>query len=120
MPRDNRSRIKMGKTNPPPSLMPALPMAAIAEFCRRWKVLKLEAFGSALRADFGPQSDVDFLVTFETSARWSLFDLVDAETELSGIVGRPVDLVEREPIEKTLNWIRRQGILSSVRTIYAA
>ena len=110
----------MDKTDPPPSLMLALPMAAITEFCRRWKILRLEVFGSALRADFSPQSDVDFLVTFETSARWSLFDLVDAETELSGIVGRPVDLVEREPIEKTLNWIRRQGILSSVRTIYAA
>lgn len=110
----------MDKTDPQPLLMLALPMAAITEFCRRWKILKLEVFGSALREDFSPRSDVDFLVTFEPSARWSLFDLVDAEAELSDIVGRPVDFVEREPIEKTLNWLRRRAVLSSVRTIYAA
>lgn len=110
----------MGKTDPQPSLMLGLPMTTIAEFCRRWRMLKLEVFGSALRDDFGPHSDVDFLVTFEADAQWSLFDLVDAETELASIVGRPVDLVEREPIEKSPNWLRRRAVLSSARTVYAA
>ncbi|MEE9293432.1 MAG: nucleotidyltransferase domain-containing protein [Phycisphaerae bacterium] len=97
-----------------------LPSDAIAGFCRKWKITKLEVFGSALREDFGPGSDVDFMVTFDQQARWSLFDLVDAEQEMSAIVGRPVDLVERIPIEKSSNWTRRKGILESARTIYVA
>ncbi len=110
----------MGKTDPQPSLTLGLPMTTIAEFCRRWKMLKLEVFGSALRDDFGPHSDVDFLVTFHSEARWTLFDLVHAETELSSLVGRPVDLVEREPIEQSENWLRRRAILESARTLYVA
>ena len=110
----------MDKTDPEPSLMLDLPMDAITGFCRRWMILKLEVFGSALREDFSPHSDVDFLVTFEASAPWTLFHLVDAETELSSIVGRPVDLVEREPVEKSPNWLRRRAILGSARTVYAA
>lgn len=92
----------------------------VSAFCRRWRILRLEVFGSALREDFGPASDVDFLATFDQAARWSLFDLVDAEQELSAIVGRPVDLVERGPIEVASNWIRRKAILESARTIYVA
>jgi hypothetical protein len=94
--------------------------AALVGYCRRWKIIRLEVFGSALRADFRPDSDVDFLVTFASDADWSLFDLVDAEDELSRLVGRKVDLVEREPIEKSRNWIRRNNILGSARTIYVA
>jgi predicted nucleotidyltransferase len=97
-----------------------LPYKDIVEFCQRWEIAKLELFGSILRADFGPHSDVDFLVTFAPAARWSLFDLVKAEEELSCIVGRPVDLVEREPIEQSSNWIRRKAILESARSIYVA
>ena len=97
-----------------------LPLEAIADFCRKWKIGRLEVFGSALRGDFRPDSDVDFLVTFDPQACWSLFDLVDTEEELSAIVGRPVDLVERAPIEASGNWIRRKAILRSARTIYVA
>lgn len=97
-----------------------LPMEALAEFCRRWKIIKLEVFGSVLRDDFGPDSDVDVLVTFDPDARWTLFDLVHAETELSSLVGRPVDLVERGPIEESENWLRRQAILDSAETLYVA
>jgi hypothetical protein len=93
---------------------------ALAGFCRQWKVLRLEFFGSALREDFGADSDIDFLVTFAPHADWSLFDLVDAERDLSRLVGRPVDLVEREPIEKCRNWIRRNAILGTAREIYVA
>lgn len=95
-----------------------LPLAELGEFCRRWKITKLEVFGSILRDDFGPESDIDFLVTFDPEARISLFDLVDAEEELSGIVGRSVDLVTRKAIEGSGNWMRRRLILENARTIY--
>ncbi len=95
-----------------------LPYEALEDYCRRWKINKMEVFGSILRDDFGPDSDVDFLVTFDPAARLSLFDLVDAEDELAAIVGRPVDLVEREPIEQSRNWMRRKLILGSAQTIY--
>lgn len=95
-----------------------LPYDALEDYCRRWKINKLEVFGSILRDDFGPDSDVDFLVTFDPNLRLSLFDLVDAEDELATIVGRPVDLVEREPIEQSRNWMRRKMILGSAQTIY--
>ena len=96
-----------------------LPYDLLADYCRRWKITKLEVFGSVLRDDFGSDSDVDFLVTFDPDLRLTLFDLVHAEEELSSIVGRPVDLVERGPIEESKNWIRRRTILGSARTIYA-
>ncbi|MEK7731884.1 MAG: nucleotidyltransferase domain-containing protein [Planctomycetota bacterium] len=95
-----------------------LPYDALADYCRRWKITKLEVFGSVLGDDFGPESDVDFLVTFAPDLRLTLFDLVDAEDELAAIVGRPVDIVEREPIEQSRNWMRRKMILGSARTIY--
>jgi predicted nucleotidyltransferase len=95
-----------------------LPYDALADYCQRWKITKLEVFGSVLRDDFGPESDVDFLVTFDPTERLSLFDLVDAKEELAVIVGRPVDLVERGPIEQSRNWMRRKMILGSAQTIY--
>lgn len=97
-----------------------LPYSAIVTFCQRWKIVKMELFGSILRDDFGPQSDIDFLVTFAPDARWSLFDLVEAEEELANLLGRPVDLVEREAIEQSHNWIRRKDILASAREFYGA
>lgn len=96
-----------------------LPMDAIHDFCRKWKIAKLEVFGSILRADFGPASDVDFLVTFEPSARWGL-EIVEMEHELAGIVGRRVDLVSRRAVEDSDNWIRRQAILESAQAIHIA
>ena len=97
-----------------------LPYDSIVAFCQQWKIAQLELFGSILRDDFGPHSDVDFLVIFAPDARWSLLDLVKAEEELSSIVGRSVDLVEREPVEQSHNWIRRRAILGSARSIYVA
>jgi predicted nucleotidyltransferase len=88
----------------------------IADFCRRWKVTELALFGSALRGDFGPSSDVDVLVSFTDDAGWSLFDLVDMTEELKAIFGREVDLVEKKALR---NPFRRQAILSSREIIYA-
>jgi predicted nucleotidyltransferase len=92
----------------------------LAKFCRRWKVTEFALFGSALRQDFGPDSDIDVLVTFSPKARWSLFDLVQMQEELEKIFGRPVDLVEREAITQSPNYIRRKNILQSAQVIYAA
>ncbi len=92
----------------------------IADFCRRWKVKELALFGSVLREDFTPQSDVDVLVEFEPGAHWSLLDLVDMESELEDIVGRKVDFVSRRGIEASRNYIRREAILSSAEPIHVS
>jgi hypothetical protein len=92
----------------------------IAAFCRRWQIAELALFGSALREDFRPDSDVDFLVTFEEGARLSLCDLVEMQKELKEIVGPEVDLVDRRAVERSENYIRRRHILSSLKPVYVA
>ena len=86
----------------------------------RWKVAEFSLFGSALREDFGPTSDVDVLVAFEPEARWTLVDLDRMEEELASLFGRPVDLVERRAVEQSDNYIRRRHILSSAEAVYVA
>ena len=97
-----------------------LDKSALEPFCKRWKVKELALFGSALRKDFRPDSDVDVLVTFRDDADWSLFDMVTMQEELGSIVGRRVDLVNRESIARSRNWIRRDAILESAVPVYAA
>lgn len=97
-----------------------LPGAGIAEFCRRWKIKELSLFGSMLRDDFSPDSDVDFLVSFLGDAKWSLFDHVRMEDELSSLIGRKVDLVSRPAVERSGNWIRRRAILESAKVVYVS
>ncbi len=97
-----------------------IPADEIADFCRRWKVTELALFGSVLRGDFNPDSDVDVLVSFAPDARWSLFDLVRMQEELKAILGREVDLLERVAVEQSENYIRRKSILSNMEVIYAA
>jgi hypothetical protein len=90
----------------------------VAGFCRRWKITELALFGSVLRDDFGPDSDVDFLVSFDPEAHWGIFDIIGMEQELSDLVGRKVDLVSRRAIERSPNWIRRNAILTGAEPIY--
>jgi predicted nucleotidyltransferase len=97
-----------------------IPTDKISDFCRRWKVTELALFGSALRQDFSPESDVDVLVSFSPEAHWSLFDLVTMESELQAIIGREVELVERAAVEQSDNYIRRRSILNNIEVIYAA
>jgi predicted nucleotidyltransferase len=85
----------------------------LRDFCRIRKVTEFSFFGSVVRDDFGPESDVDVMVRFAADARWSLFDIVDMENELADIFGRPVDLCEREAIEVSRNPYRRLSILST-------
>jgi uncharacterized protein len=69
-----------------------IPDDEIAEFCRRNHIRRLALFGSVLRDDFGPDSDVDVLVEFKPEAQVGLFELFDMEQELSYILGRQVDM----------------------------
>lgn len=97
-----------------------LPEAAIAEFCRRWTITEFALFGSVLRDDFGPDNDIDVLVSFAPGVRHSLFDLVHMEDELRAIFGRHVDLVTRRAIERSTNEWRRNAILGSLAHVALA
>jgi len=94
-----------------------VPLAKIEDFCRRWKVKELSIFGSALRGDFGPDSDIDVLVELEEDAPWSLFEWVQMIDQLKEIFGRDVDLVEKCAIR---NPFRRHHILRTHEVVYAA
>ena len=94
--------------------------AIVEVFCRKWKIAELALFGSVLRDDFRPDSDVDVLVSFAPDADWSLLDHLAMEEELAGILGRKVDLVSRRAVERSANRIRRQAILGSAEVVYAA
>ena len=95
----------------------AVPKERISAFCLKWKVKEFALFGSVLRDDFGPHSDVDVLITLEPDAPWSLYDWVDMIDELRQIFGRDVDLVEKTAIQ---NPFRRANILRSHKVLYAA
>lgn len=94
-----------------------IPINQIVEFCRRHKVVEFALFGSVLRDDFGPDSDIDILVSFAPEAGWSLLDFVGMQHELEEMLGRKVDLVERAGLR---NPFRRHEILRNLQVIYAA
>lgn len=94
-----------------------IPNEKIAEFCRRWQITEFALFGSVLRDDFRPESDIDVLVTFAPDSAWSLFDLADMQEQLKAILGREVDMVERAGLR---NPFRRREILRTLKIVYAA
>ena len=99
---------------------PALPVSdnAISEFCRRSHIKTLSLFGSIMRDDFQPDSDVDILVEFEEDAEISLSDMLAMQAELSRLFGNhPVDLVTPVILR---NPYRRKSILKDLKQIYAA
>ncbi|MCX7030545.1 MAG: nucleotidyltransferase family protein [Spirochaetes bacterium] len=96
---------------------PHLSDTFLASLCRRWKIRELSLFGSILRGDFRPDSDVDVLVEFEEGAGWSLFDLMDLADELKNEVGRDVHLVEKDGLR---NPYRRLEILQQREVLYVA
>src|SRR4029434_7149132 len=100
-----------------PTLQIPFPTDQIAAFCQKWKITELAVFGSVLRDDFRPDSDVDILVSFTDDAHWSLYDWVDMQEELKGMFGRDVDLVEKKSLH---NPFRRHAILTTKQVIYAA
>jgi len=92
-----------------------IPREAIAEFCRRHRIRRLAVFGSILREDFGPQSDVDVLVEFEPGATPG-FAFFAVQDELSGILGRKVDLNTPQCLSKYF----RDEVLREAQDLYAA
>jgi hypothetical protein len=99
-----------------------LPMDKIADFCHRWGVVRLEIFGSALRDDFRPDSDVDFMFTpgpgFQREKAYGPWGRDHMAEELAGLLGREVDLIERSRIERMDNWIKRRHILQTAASVY--
>jgi hypothetical protein len=103
--------VDMGQVNIP------IPEGRIRDFCRKWKIAELSVFGSVLREDFRPDSDVDVLVTFAKDAQWSLYDWVDMIAELRDVFGRDVDLLSSQSLR---NPFRRHDILKTREILYAA
>jgi hypothetical protein len=88
----------------------------VADFCRRHQVRRLALFGSVLRDDFRPDSDVDVLVDFAPEARAGLFEMARMEAELEELIGRKVDL--RTPAE--LSRYFRDEVVAGAEVQYAA
>ena len=95
-----------------------LPKAQIVDFCQRWKITEFALFGSVLRDDFRPDSDIDVLATFEPDFHSTLLKLMEMEEELEAIFERQVDFVSKRAIEQSLNYLRRKAILNSAQVIY--
>jgi len=95
---------------------------AIRNFCKKWKIKELSVFGSILRSDFRPDSDIDFMAEFEDCpqvASYDLFDDIHMREELSQIVGRDVDLVDKSAIESNSHRFIRAELLSTAEPVYA-
>jgi hypothetical protein len=91
-----------------------LPRDQIAEFCRRHHIRWLALFGSVLRDDFTPESDIDVLVDFEPEHRYTYFTLAQIERELSGLLGRKADV----HVPKSLHWFIRDKVLGQAEAVY--
>lgn len=97
-----------------------LPFAQIEEFCQRWHITEFALFGSVLRDDFRPDSDIDVLVTFDPQFQRGLSETIQMRQELETLFGREVDLIVKTAIAQSENWLRRQHILESAQVIYAS
>jgi predicted nucleotidyltransferase len=98
----------------------SIPQDQIEKFYRKHRIKALALVGSVLRNDFRPDSDVDVLVEFEPGTRLRFYELFDMQAELSVILGRKVDLVEKRLVKRSENYIRRRNILSQVEPVYVA
>ena len=90
----------------------------LLSFCQKHPITKLEVFGSVAQGTAKPGSDVDLMVTFRPDARVGT-EFVDMISELEGLLGCAVDLLESESVATMENWIKRKSILSCTQTIYA-
>jgi predicted nucleotidyltransferase len=91
----------------------------LEEICHHWKITELALFGSILRLDFTEKSDIDILVTFADEARWGLIDFIRLNQQLETEFKRSVDLLTKQSIEKSKNWLRKREILQTAEVIYA-
>jgi|SRR4051812_34211846 len=92
-------------------------MDAIREFCEKWGIIEFALFGSVVRDDFGPESDIDVMVRFDPERRPRGFEYFGVGPELEQLLGRKVDVIERGPIR---NPFVRQSIRRDLTVIYAA
>jgi hypothetical protein len=99
----------------------SLPLDRIGDLCRKYHVVKLSVFGSLLRDDFGPESDIDFVAVFQDNdyGPW-MNKLQRMEEELGALLGREVDLVPMESVLESENWIRRDQILRTAKVIFGS
>lgn len=97
-----------------------IPSDAIFSFCEKWKVTEFALFGSVVREDFGPNSDIDVLLTFQETTTWSLLDISAMQLDLEAIFGRRVDILTRRGVERSRNPYRKKAILESAQIIHAA
>jgi hypothetical protein len=91
-------------------------ISEIEEVCKRNRVKKLSIFGSALRDELGPESDIDLLVEFDPSARIGFLDLARTARELSEVYGRRVDLVLKSGLKSLI----REEVLNESEIVFAA
>jgi len=94
-----------------------IPRKKIADFCKRWSINEFALFGSVLREDFSPDSDIDVLISIDPKAHIGLLEIVQMQLELEKMFKRPVDLVEKEGLR---NPYRRRAILRTAQVVYAA
>ncbi len=92
--------------------------SALQAFCQKWRIVEVDLFGSALRPDFGPDSDIDLLVVYAEDAQPTLFDEGQMQEELEALFGRPVHFMTKRAVEQSSNPIRREAILESASPIY--
>jgi len=95
-----------------------LPITEIKELCQRWHIVEFALFGSILRDDFNPDSDIDVLISFGPDARKGLLTLAQIKHELEGLLGREVDVVTKRSVEQSPNLTRRHNILNSAQVLY--
>jgi predicted nucleotidyltransferase len=88
---------------------------AIIALCQQWKITELALFGSVLREDFRPDSDVDVLITFAPHHGWNLLDFVDLKADLESLFHREVDFLQKKELK---NPYRSREILRTHRVVY--
>lgn len=92
----------------------------IKEICKRFLIKELAVFGSVLRDDFNDSSDIDILIEFTPESRISFFDIIDLQDEFKKLFGREVDIVSKNAIRRSRNYIRKKTILENHKIIYAS
>ena len=88
--------------------------------CNRWGISRLTAFGSSVREDFKPSSDIDLIFELHENANFTFFDHFRLQRELMNLFGREVDLLTKNAVTEMRNRYRKEGILSSLQTIYGS
>lgn len=97
-----------------------IPRGEIGAFCGRWGIAELSLFGSALREDFRPESDIDLLVRFFSGEEYGLLAFARMREELEAIFERPVDLVTEQAVDRSENRIKRRHIRDTRVVIHEA